>query len=220
MNYHELTLYENEIRNLRSIREREDVALNILLFLKAICYKRDYGGNGSGLQCFYYPNIHRFMWGNENKSIHSLSIPWKIEEDEETRCFLPRFKEYYWKNEYCDMLTCLFNDIKNHGGCLEGMYSIYDGFSDMLEQFHIENKTDENNLWAFFISLYTYESGYVRYDYDPINEDGHLHPIHHLDVNYSSRDSYKIGLNRHMSFHELAELIDVSTDCYYAEKVV
>lgn len=42
--------------------------------------------------------------------------------------------------------------------------------------------------------LMTQEPGYIRYDFDPNHANGHIHPQHHLDINYSTNASYKYGL--------------------------
>lgn len=40
------------------------------------------------------------------------------------------------------------------------------------------------------------ESGYVRYDYDKQTKNEVKHPRHHLDVNFTPKYSYKLGLGR------------------------
>lgn len=59
------------------------------------------------------------------------------------------------------------------------------------------------------------ETGYIRYDYDPVHENQKLHPLHHLDVNYSGSVTYKLGLKKHIELEEMRDILDVSTECKY-----
>lgn len=63
--------------------------------------------------------------------------------------------------------------------------------------------------------IFLHEPSYIRYDYDPINENGKIHPLHHLDINYSSYSSYKIGLNSHISTDYFENIHDSKTDCLF-----
>lgn len=70
-------------------------------------------------------------------------------------------------------------------------------------------------FWLFIKELMFMEDGYVRYDIDPERENGHLHPEHHLDVFYSSRVTFKLGLNNQLSDEDLLNILNLSTDCHY-----
>lgn len=59
------------------------------------------------------------------------------------------------------------------------------------------------------------EKGYIRYDYDPEHENKEIHPLYHLDVNYSSGVTYKIGLNGALQIGGLKKILDTTTDCAY-----
>lgn len=62
------------------------------------------------------------------------------------------------------------------------------------------------------------EPAYIRYDIDPENVDGKRHPLHHLDVNYSTYGTYKIGLNGLLSEDNFIDILNINTDCYYLSK--
>ncbi len=59
------------------------------------------------------------------------------------------------------------------------------------------------------------EDGYIRYDYDLKNKNGKKHPLYHLDINYSSGVTYKVGLRHAVSDSEFQDILDVKTDCAY-----
>lgn len=50
-----------------------------------------------------------------------------------------------------------------------------------------------DSLWSIISYLFTTEDSYVRYDYDEEHVEMN-HPLNHLDVNYSTYGTYKIGL--------------------------
>lgn len=65
------------------------------------------------------------------------------------------------------------------------------------------------------LRLFTTELGYIRYDYDEIHQNGNLHPLNHLDINYSSKGSYKLGLKKRIEIEEFLDILDVQTECRY-----
>lgn len=63
--------------------------------------------------------------------------------------------------------------------------------------------------------MFGYEPAYIRYDRDIKNAKGKLHPIYHLDVNYSSAGTFKIGLDKHISEDFFEDIQNINTDCCY-----
>jgi hypothetical protein len=59
------------------------------------------------------------------------------------------------------------------------------------------------------------EAGYIRYDYDEEHEKGVMHPLHHLDINYSNQSTYKIGLKEEIDSITLKEILDIKNDCWF-----
>lgn len=70
-------------------------------------------------------------------------------------------------------------------------------------------------LWALVRELMVAEDGYIRYDWDEARQDGHRHPLHHLDVCYSNAGSFKVGLNKQIDQPALVAILDASSDCHY-----
>lgn len=71
---------------------------------------------------------------------------------------------------------------------------------------------DAYKLLEYF---WAHEPCYLRYDFDPKSSNGALHPLCHLDVNMSSKGSYKIGLKSKLSPSEFENIVNKNTDCYY-----
>lgn len=73
----------------------------------------------------------------------------------------------------------------------------------------------DEEFWSLFRSLLTLDDGYIRLDHDEKNENGHRHPLHHLDVFYSSSSTFKVGLRKAMPFETFSDVLDIGTDCHY-----
>ena len=86
-------------------------------------------------------------------------------------------------------------------------------FAEAVEEF----EEAEPAFWPFFLALLMHEDGYVRYDYDPINEDGDLHPLHHYDFFYSSSAACKLGLRKRLVGADLVDFLLPETACHFIE---
>lgn len=86
-------------------------------------------------------------------------------------------------------------------------HSLIDYFyeSDFVSQYTIE----------LLEELFRSESSYLRYDYDFENMNGKLHPLNHLDINYSNYGTYKLGLNDTISTTTFEDIININTDCSF-----
>ena len=80
-----------------------------------------------------------------------------------------------------------------------------DGYSD----------TDFSKCWNIIWKLYAAEPGYIRYDYDQIHYNDTFHPLNHLDVNYSAKCTYKLGLRERLRPEEFINLLDVQKECRF-----
>ncbi|EKK13931.1 hypothetical protein ACIN5162_3550 [Acinetobacter baumannii OIFC0162] len=66
--------------------------------------------------------------------------------------------------------------------------------------------------------MFFQEDGYLRFDYDEENSNGHLHPLNHLDINYSNSSTFKLGLKARVDFHTFWDILRSDTNCFYLEK--
>lgn len=81
-----------------------------------------------------------------------------------------------------------------------------DDILEVAEDYEYQNI---NEVWHLVFLLWHMEEGYIRYDYDPIYEKTRTHPLNHLDINYSSDITYKIGMNRKISIKEFINILDI-----------
>lgn len=75
-----------------------------------------------------------------------------------------------------------------------------------------ENPLDEDSYRIFEHILLT-EPSYLRFDHDTEHQDTVEHPTNHIDVNFSSDYSYKIGLEKQINLDELVDILSKKTRC-------
>ncbi len=63
------------------------------------------------------------------------------------------------------------------------------------------------------------EDGYVRFDRDEDRVNGHYHPLDHLDVFYSNKATFKLGLRAHLDESQFLDILDIGTECHYLNKL-
>ena len=97
--------------------------------------------------------------------------------------------------------------------------SILNNLEFQLDPSPLNFWADSNNseLEALYLleEIFLFEPGYLRYDWDPVNENGKLHPLHHIDVNYSGYGTFKIGLNRELIIDEFQDVLNIRTNCRF-----
>ena len=108
-------------------------------------------------------------------------------------------------------LRSILDSIKEEGSFLEGMKNCNDGVSSSDPDF----VTDEDK--NIFSEICMLEAGYLRFDFDSKNANGKIHPVNHLDVNYSREATYKIGLYEKMKPEMFLKLLDNSKERLYIE---
>lgn len=103
----------------------------------------------------------------------------------------------------CSRLICLLDDVSmNMEDLLEKIYEDVPSFwvKEIIEILSELNKTD---------------SGYVRFDDDPENEDGKKHPKFHFDFFFDTATNVKVGLTEQLSLKQFTEILDLSKNCWY-----
>ncbi|MEH6956766.1 hypothetical protein, partial [Neobacillus drentensis] len=113
------------------------------------------------------------------------------------------------------VLTTTFREIFYENDN-QGILDLDSDVMRVLESFEMQPNKDQ--IWQILKKLLTFESGYLRYDYDEHREDGRLHPLNHLDINYSSDGTFKVGINNTIDCNTLIDILDIGTDSYYISK--
>lgn len=109
-------------------------------------------------------------------------------------------------------LRTILDSIKDEGAFLEGMKNCNDGISPSDPDY----VTDEDK--DVFSEVCMLEAGYLRFDYDLKNAKGNIHPVNHLDINYSKDATYKIGLHERIEPEKFLQLLDNSKERFFIGK--
>lgn len=172
---------------------------------------------------------------NNSDSIEKAALPSqayiKLIVDKQSRIFVYLSKDKFYSFEYSNSveidwiskdvksiytttgIKCTLELISNAISILNEVKC--DSIIDVYES--RDNEDGFINLEAYKLLEYfwAHEPCYLRYDYDPVNSKGSLHPINHLDVNISVNGTYKIGLRSRLTPGEFENIVNKSTDCYY-----
>lgn len=90
-----------------------------------------------------------------------------------------------------------------------------DSIIDVYESRDEEDEFLDIDAYKLLEYFWAHEPCYLRYDYDPKNSNGALHPLYHLDINMSLNGTYKIGLKGKISPNEFEDIVNKNTECYY-----
>lgn len=199
------------------IREKKDIIILLLETLDMIL-----SGNiveddeAKGKIIIKIEKMSRIFFEIENKYF-SFNFPFLIEEFEDEE------KKYkiYDSNLGIDLnnkiiskiLTIFSRDILN----TEHLEDFYEELEQIEDDYDRSQPT--TNTWSILKKLFSFESGYLRYDYDPKNENGKLHPIHHYDFCFSTGNTFKLGLDNKINIQEFIDMVDTRTECYFLKKI-
>ena len=137
--------------------------------------------------------------------IYSIQLPFLVKNNEEDN--LPIFS-----SAVCGDIT---NQLVSKALSLLELDLVK---SDCISDLADEVMTIAESLpgfWSFFWSLLSFESGYLRYDFDEKNEDGLLHPLHHFDIFFSSNSTFKVGLDGPVKLELLSDIVNRETNCHF-----
>lgn len=98
----------------------------------------------------------------------------------------------------------------------QGVLDLDSEIMQILSSF--DTRPNKDQIWQILKELLIFESGYLRYDYDKERENGNLHPLNHLDINYSSNGTFKIGINNTIDCNTFIDILDINTDSYFISK--
>lgn len=138
----------------------------------------------------------------KEKKYFSVSFPFSVQID---------------GNEITDINTFSGKSINSQS--LSSVISILEDSSfklnPSLTDYYIESDTAESIGIAILEEIFQSEPSYIRYDNDPTNENGKIHPLNHLDINYSSYGTYKIGLENEIKTIYFDNVLNIRTDCSF-----
>lgn len=198
----------------RPVRERKDCVLLLLDTLNMLDSSVPTGHeNAKGKLIIKTDKMSRVFYFMENKYF-SIFFPFSIEEKAEgvnAYSIYDVAQDREIDNRAISLLRIILDKVDFINSTVENMLeSIY---YDMAQEGY--DSQDIECCWNILMRLFSTEFGYLRYDYDIEHANGDLHPLYHLDINYSSKCTYRLGLREKFLPEDFTDLVDVQTKCKY-----
>ncbi|MDU9047779.1 MAG: hypothetical protein Q3M30_02940 [Candidatus Electrothrix sp. Rat3] len=147
--------------------------------------------------------------------------------DKMSRLFFYKQKKYFsvsfpfsvqiYENEITNISTFSGKSIDNKS--LSSAISILEDSSfnlnPSLTDYYIESDSFVFLGIAILEEIFQSEPSYIRYDYDPSNANEKVHPTNHLDINFTSHGTYKIGLDNEIGKEYFNDILNIRTDCQF-----
>lgn len=141
------------------------------------------------------------------EKIFTISFPFCVHEANGQLEFYSRENILIDNRVSSEILALIGNTASN--GVLEAA-----DFAQFIDPIIDATEVDAS-LWTLLRELMLAEDAYLRYDMDHKNLNGHQHPVHHIDISYTSSGTFKIGLYDKLSCEKLISILDSETDCHY-----
>lgn len=193
---------------MKPIRKKQDVILLLLETVKIISDNVGKTADGQSKVILYKDKMSRVFYETKDK-FFSISFPFSIEQKGGNFKIYDKVTELEIDSRRLSMLIRIFSSESHMALSLE---RVVDDILESAEDYEYQN-IDE--VWYLVFLLWNMEDGYIRYDYDPLYEKGRIHPLNHLDINYSSEATYKIGIHRKISIKEFINILDIKADCAF-----
>lgn len=189
----------------KPIRTKLD-AINVLMRIVKIMltYQKPASSQIAGHVSLNVDAMSRLVFVSENK-IYSLNFPFRVGVGEQGEI---RFYDHYQQDINNKLTSSILEFIYEHGIFAE------DYVLDFAAPV-VNSNENERDLWALLRELLLWEEGYIRYDDDPANVKGAVHPRFHLDVFYSSAATFKLGLKQSIEHTVFADILNINTDCRF-----
>lgn len=157
--------------------------------------------------------MSRLFFFSERKS-YSINFPFAISDNDDDDVLIYHNSGVTIDSKIISMIYEVIDDPKFlTNDCLE--------FADFIDDVC---KMHTMNIWGIIFSLLISEDGYLRYDED---KDGFEraksngipdhHPLHHVDLFYTSSSSFKIGLRNRLLHSNFISLVDNDKECMYLQ---
>ena len=208
MKKYEFNLSQRDVDSFfKPIRRKEDIFVVLMNSLKQILSHNAYPipiGNVKGKMVLILSKMSRLFYFTEEK-FFSIHFPFTVSEKDDSLLFSSKYIDEIDSEMSSHVLSLLLCN-KGESTCI----------TDILEPLtDIENQHFHQDIGTLVRELLFMEDGYIRYDYDEEHENGVMHPLNHFDVNYSSKTTFKIGIDSKTDNNFFLDLMDITTDCQY-----
>lgn len=187
------------------IRGKKDYVKVLAISARLLLFEDDYseGVQVNSKMKLIIDKMSRIFFYNENKYF-SVSFPFSVQIEE---------------NIVTEITTYSGKKLDNKS--ISSIISIIDSeefkLNPSLIDTYIEPNSIDNSDISLLEEIFQFEPAYIRFDSNPERENGKLHPLHHLDVNYSNQGTFKLGLNNHITTTDFENILDTQTECSYIQ---
>ncbi len=197
---------------MKPVRKQEDCVLLILELLNILLVGEAIGKENGEIMIIVDKMSRLFCF--EDNKYFSMVFPFEIEitEGKDT---IYKIYDSILDIEIDSRLNALMKRIL---GQIDFSHNTIDeiiekAYFDVFGDEYTEDEVEK--CFNLILRLLSTELGYIRYDYDAEHEKGALHPLYHFDVNYSSKGTYKLGIDKKMKMEDFVDLLDIKTECRY-----
>lgn len=196
----------------KPIRTKKDLIFIFLEAMNAILLNNNIQQQNRGTITVIIEKMSRIFFDFDEKR-YSFIFPFGLDQRRDEDAF--DIVEPYTDSviDYCT-ISCMKSILANvELSCMTFEELIDQAYFNSFDETYDAKQVDR--CCMLLTRLFVEEWGYIRYDYDVEHQNGDRHPLNHLDVNFSSRCTYKLGLKKEMKMDELIDLVDIQTDCRY-----
>tara|TARA_R110002072_G_scaffold75624_4_gene177874 strand:- start:1857 stop:2477 length:621 start_codon:yes stop_codon:yes gene_type:complete len=186
------------------IRDKVDYARTIIFATRKLLLNI----NNDDIECYsmmklLIDKMSRLFFYKEKKYF-SISFPFTVLMEDDKIIKITTLTGKPVNNQYLSSALLVLNDEQFK-------------LNPSLLDYYIEANNGESHGINILEEIFQSEPAYIRYDNDPENEDGKKHPLHHLDINYSSYGTYKLGLNNTIIENNFEDVLNINTNCSYLD---
>lgn len=193
------------------IRRKEELIILLLESIKLLLLGNILGTlKERGRLILRVDKMSRLIFEIENKYF-SFNFPFSIDFDEsnsEIRIY-DSSTGIDLDSKLVSILISIFNQKINTERSLDDIY---------YELAYGDNIPNIDDIWSVIEHLIMFECGYLRYDYDEEHQNAHVHPLNHIDINYSISSTFKIGFEKRITVEDFMDILDIRTNCHYLKK--
>lgn len=193
-----------------AVRDSLDNLSNVLMLAETInnCPHCRVENDDTGFDIAVFTGEHRRALIKKEDGYFSMSIPFQIVNSGD-RIILN--SDYLGEEVSGRFISIMRNAIQTIRG---NSHSHEDIVLSLADDFNL-GVPDATRYYDAFAALIAEDHGYFRFDDDPSNEDGDIHPRYHFDIFYKNTTSIKIGYDRLAGIECFYSLFDSSTPKKY-----
>lgn len=194
----------------RPLRVKKDFVLLLLETVK-LFYVEELFTETQGKISIVIDKMSRVFYQVENK-LFSIVFPFGIERIDGQYRIYDIHLDIDIDSRLISIMKSMISRMETSELTAENVFEVY------CEEIVDETGEEEASAaWKILSQLFTVELGYIRYDLDEEHADKVYHPLNHLDINYTSNATYKIGLKKMINMEDMVSLLNVNSKCIYLE---